>query len=95
MRSMLDIFSHKLIDGLEISNVKEKPTKYIVDVVYKKFEPPYMGARVELLKAVPPAEYENHAWQAVCLAMLQIWVSKGNYQKAVEWKEKMFGKDGE
>ena len=82
-KTMLNVLKRRLIDGLEIVEVKETNTKYKIKFAYEGDK-----ATAELPKACLPKCHNEVADYTIKTAMSTIYFNRGDYAKAKEWLDK-------
>lgn len=88
MNTMLDILKERLIEGLQIKNVKENNTKYIIRFEYEGEE-----AKAELPKSCAPGCHNDVVDNTIITAMSTIYFNRGDYVKASEWLNRITQKE--
>ena len=81
---MLNTLKERLLDGMEIKKVKEKPSKYAVTFLVNGKE--YM---TEIPKACVPGMQNRVVDQSMFLVMCNAEVDKGNLQAGKLWLDKI------
>lgn len=85
-RTMLDILKGRLIDGLEIVQVKETNSKYTITFLFEGDE-----AKADLPKSCSPGAHSAVADSAIITAMSTIYFHRRDFAKAKEWLDKICG----
>lgn len=83
-KTMLDILKARLVDGLEITKVKESASKYTITFTFEGCE-----ATTDLRKSCPPGAHNTVADFVISTAMAHIYSDKGDFAKAGEWLDKI------
>lgn len=81
---MLNVLKERLLDGMEIKNVKEKRGKYEITFLISGGE-----IKTELPKACTPGMQDRVADQSIFNAMCQAAIEKGDYQAAKGWLDRI------
>lgn len=84
MKTMLDIFKERLIEGLFITKVKEYHNKYVIECSFEGDK-----TNIDLWKTCQPGCEEIVCDRAVITAISTIYFNKGNFIKAKEWLDKL------
>ena len=82
--TMLDVLRGRLIDGLEITKVKETNSKYTITFRFEGDE-----AKADLPKSCSPGAHKAVADVSIITAMSSIYFKRGDYAKAKEWLDKI------
>lgn len=82
--TMLDILKARLPDGLTITSVKEKPSKYLVRFSYKGEE---LNGQEELVKACTPGKENAVCDTTIQVAMTGFMLNKKDLPGAMKWMD--------
>jgi hypothetical protein len=81
---MLNVLKERLLDGMEIAKVKEKPSKYEITFLISGGE-----IKEELPKTCTPGRQDRVVDHTIFNAMCKAEIAKGNYQAAKDWLDKI------
>lgn len=87
---MLNTLKERLLDGMEIKKVKEKPSKYEITFLISGGE-----VKGELPKTCAPGSNNIIVDQTLFNAMCQVAIAKGDYQVAKGWLDKIIHRSNE
>lgn len=88
--TMIEILKERLLDGMEIKKVKEKPSKYEIAFLISGGE-----IKGELPKACAPGCQNNIVDNTIFNAMCQAEIEKGDYQAAKAWLDRIIDRKGD
>ena len=81
---MLNVLKERLLDGMEIKKVKEKPSKYEITFLIHGKE-----YKEELPKTCAPGCQNSVADHTLFIAMCSAEMDKGNTEAAKSWLDKI------
>lgn len=81
---MLNVLKERLLDGMEIKKVKEKPSKYEITFLISGGE-----IKEELPKTCTPGRQNHVVDHTIFNAMCKAEIEKGNYQAAKCWLDRI------
>ena len=81
---MLNVLKERLLDGMEIGKVKEKPSKYEINFLSSGGE-----IKEELPKTCTPGAQDRVVDHTLFNAMCKAEIAKGNYGAAKDWLDRI------
>jgi hypothetical protein len=81
---MLNVLKERLLDGMEIKKVKEKPSKYEITFLISGGE-----IKEELPKTCTPGMQDRVVDHTIFNAMCKAEIYKGNYKAAKDWLDRI------
>ena len=81
---MLNVLKERLLDGMEIKNVKEKRSKYEITFLISGGE-----IKEELLKTCSPGMQDRVVDHTMFNSMFKAELAKGDYQAAKGWLDRI------
>jgi hypothetical protein len=87
---MLNTLKERLLDGMEIKKVKEKPSKYEITFLISGGE-----IKEELPKTCTPGRQDHVVDHTIFNAMCKAEIAKGDYQAAKDWLDRIIHRSDE
>lgn len=87
---MLNTLKERLLDGMEIKKVKEKPSKYEITFLISGGE-----IKEELPKTCTPGRQDHVVDHTIFNAMCKAEIAKGDYQTAKDWLDRIIHRSDE